>query len=446
MTISKGSLGRQPAYFQGLVERVEEAAHDKIYAERKEMWTRHHRLEHVAKAPVYVGLYIIPGDYSVVWQQLIPPDTLVSQDTIERDIELQLRKRLYKHDHIPDDDVLLPTVWIRPVRSRAPVGGVDTAQRVPHVTPPSYDAEHGEGADAARLWGMPFELNRPDDPGGAYKVAPVLTSEADLAHLHHPAYDVDLEETRLLVERVTELVDGRLAVKTVSDEVGFQTSETLVSLMGIEAVLYGVIDRPGFIHQMMEYITEGTIAYHQAREAAGGVEAESSWFYRARYEELPPEVNPHQLRNSWVTLSAQSLCGLSPAMYAEFLQPYHARLVEVLGFDRVYYHACEDITKKIPIIRELPNLRRIQISPWTDLEVAVEQLGRTLVLETEAHTGDTVFVHTPDQMREAVERILAIAGDCLIDVQLISIQTVGSNPGVLTTWAQVAQEVTARHT
>ena len=55
---------------------------------------------------------------------------------------------------------------------------------------------------------MPFELNRTDDPGGAYKVAPVLTSEADLAHFHHPAYDVDQEATRLPAERVTEMVDG----------------------------------------------------------------------------------------------------------------------------------------------------------------------------------------------------------------------------------------------
>ena len=160
---------------------------------------------------------------------------------------------------------------------------------------------------------------------------------------------------------------------------------------------------------------------------------------------MPQDADPTLLKNCWEAVSAQSLCGLSPAMYAEFLQPYHARLVEVLGLNRVYYHACEDITKKIPIIRELPNLRRIQISPWTDLEVAVEQLGRTLVLETEAHTGDTVFVHTPDQMREAVERILAIAGECVIDVQLISIETVNGNPTVLSTWAQVAQEVTARH-
>lgn len=69
MAAGKGSLGRQPVQFRRLVERVEEAARDQTYAERKEMWTRHHRLEHVAKAPVYVGLYVEPGDYSVVWQE-----------------------------------------------------------------------------------------------------------------------------------------------------------------------------------------------------------------------------------------------------------------------------------------------------------------------------------------------------------------------------------------
>ncbi|MBN1687121.1 MAG: hypothetical protein JW852_10725, partial [Spirochaetales bacterium] len=110
------SENRMPAHFRELVERVEEAAADPVYAQRKLMYTRHNRLEKVEKVPVGVHLH---RGYRLVWQELIPPETIISHDPLERDIELQLRQKLYRHDHIPDDEVLLPTVWIDPVRPNA---------------------------------------------------------------------------------------------------------------------------------------------------------------------------------------------------------------------------------------------------------------------------------------------------------------------------------------
>lgn len=446
MSASTRSETGPPAHLMELVERVEEAAADRRYAPLKEMWTRHHRLEKVEKPPVYVGLYIRPDYYPVVWQELIPPHTLRSEEPLERSIEIQLSQRLYKHDHIPDDDVLLPTVWVKPARPRLDTraNGAKQGKTLPGDLFDDY-GEHSEGRMAARLWGLPFLRRQTGDPGGSYKVEPVVTTEHDVDRLHSPNYEVDDAATRRLLERAAELVGGRLPVKLATDEIGFCPSETVVNLMGIEAILYGVIDSPDFIHRMMGMVTDWSIAYHKAREAAGAVDAEESWYYRAHYEELPPGADLHSLANIWSTISAQSLCGLSPAMYEEFLQPYHARLAESLGGHRVYYHACENITQKLPIIRRLPNLRRIHISPWTDLEAAVTQLDREFVLETEAHPTDTLYVHTPSQMREAVERILEVAGHSVLDINLTAIETVNGNPSVLTTWAQMAQEAAARY-
>ena len=239
-------------------------------------------------------------------------------------------------------------------------------------------------------------------------------------------------------------MDDRLPVNLATDELGASPSEAMMSLMGIEAVLYGVNDRPEFIHRMMDFMTEGYIAYHRAREAAGAVDAESSWGFLTHYEELPPGQDAGRLGSSWWYVSAQSLCGISPAMYAEFLQPYHARLAEALSDNRVYYHGCEDLTRKIAIIRDLPNLRRFHVSPWTDLETAVESLGRDFVLETHVSYSETLDGHRPADMRKAVERIMRIAGECVLDVNLGDIETVRGDPSILTTWAQIAQDVTAR--
>ena len=434
---------RTPAHIQELVERVEEAVADPKYGPRKEMWTRHNRLEKQPKIPVSIFLH---GGYTFTWHELIPPDNLVSQEPLERAIELQLRQKLYRHEHIPDDDVLLPTVWVRAARPQS--GGRESSslgELASNVNPVFRQDADEHGMEDTRLWGLPFRRRRTGDAGGAYKVDPVVTSAADMASLHHPAYEVDAERTRIVLERVTEMVDGRLPVKVETDELGASPSETVVDLMGIEAILYGVVDDPDFIHRMMDFVTVGYIEYHRQREASGQIDAEESWKYRIHYEALPSDADPHKLGQSWAYVSAQGLNGFSPAMYDEFLQPYHARLAEVLGDKRVYYHGCEDLTRKLPIIRNLPGLRRMHVSPWTDLEAVVDQLGLDFVLETHAHPAETVLVHTPDQMRENLERIVSIAGDSVVDINLSDVETVNGNPSVLTTWAQIAQEVTARH-
>jgi uroporphyrinogen-III decarboxylase len=291
-----------------------------------------------------------------------------------------------------------------------------------------------------------FEQDAIDKLSGAYKVKPVMTSEVDMAQLHPPHYEIDEAATRAMVERATEIVGGRLPVKVATNVLGGTPSETVVSLMGIKKVLYDVIDRPAFVHRIMDHVTEGFIAYHRQREAAGAVDPEEMWARpRVHYEELPSDVDTRRLSYSWSGVSAQSLSGLSPDMYAESLQPYDARLAEILGENRIYYHACEDITAKIPIIRQLPNLRRFHVSAWTDLEVAAEQLGRDFVLEVDVHPGDTLLVHTPDQMRQALEKRMAMASDSIADVNLRDIHTVNGNPSVLTTWIEIVQEVTARY-
>ena len=67
------------------------------------------------------------------------------------------------------------------------------------------------------------------------------------------------------------------------------------------------------------------------------------------------------------------------------------------------------------------------------------------MLETHVSNAETLYIHTRDQMREALTRIVRIAGDCIIDINLGDIETVRGNPSVLTDWARAAQEVTSRH-
>ena len=439
MTDTLRSTTRPSTHMHALVGRVLEASQDPRYVARKEMWTRHNRLDKTSKTPVYVCLKRGSGTNAnpVTWSELIPFEQRLSKDRLEREIELQLRQKLYKHDNIPDDEVMSTTVWVGAVRAAADGEAKDVASgRIGS----SFDVDHVDGAASGPLWGLPFVETRIGGPGGAYAVQPAVVEDSDLDRLHWPPFQIDEAATRELCERAEEIVGGRLPVKVATDAVGYSPTETMISLMGMEAMLFGVIDRPEFMHRIMDFVTEGTVQYQLARQAAGGVDYEQSWNYRVPYEDLPADADPHRLSSCWPLVAAQSMCGISPTMYEEFVQPYHARLTQHLGQDRVYYHGCEDLTEKIPSILKLPNLRRLHISPWTDLERAAELVGRDFVMEV-VPPPETIYSQTPAEMRAWLERAMDIAGDLVIDLVLGEIETVMGKPGVLSTWAQIAQEV-----
>jgi hypothetical protein len=436
MTSKVSQTGKAPGHLLELSARVAEAATDQRYTPLKDMWTRHNRLEKVEKTPVYVCLKRGTGANAnpVTWTELIPHDNRISTDPLEADIELQLRQKLYKHDHIPDDEVLVPTIWINPVR-------------------PGDDSEGGggggdfEGIDAkqaARLWGLGFNERRTGGPGNAYAVEPTVTSEADLEKLTRPSYVINTDATQERVEQANELVGYKLPIKIRTDEISYAPTETMISLMGMEAVLFGVYDRPEFMHRIMEFITDATIEYHLKRESAGGVDSEQTWGYRMPYEEVPEGADTKTLAMGWATIAAQSMCGLSPNMYEEFVQPYHERMAHVISKDRIYYHGCEDLTKKISIIRKLPNLRRFHISPWTNLKTAAEELERDFVMEVVAHP-DTLHVQSDQEMRDWLTETMGIAGDNIFDLNLGEIETTFGNPQVLTRWTEIAQEVAEQY-
>jgi len=184
-----------------LAHQVREACAHPRYGQLKAVWTRHNRLQKVGKIPVSVHLH---RGYTRTWKELIPPERLLSRDPLERNLELQLRQKLYRHHEIPDDDVLLPTIWLEPVR-------------------PSGEE---------RLWGVALQRATPDDPKGAYTFLPIVREEADIAKLHYPRFEVDEPATQLLVDRARDLLGDLVPVKLFSDEIRESPGERIIDFLG----------------------------------------------------------------------------------------------------------------------------------------------------------------------------------------------------------------------
>ncbi len=386
-----------------LAHEVQEVSRSAEHQQRRQLWVQFHAL-HPPRPLVHYAMY------TGVWEREIAnPVLFCHRSGLAHSIEVQMRAKLWKAHNIPDDEPLLPTVWL--------------------PTP------HPVGTD--RLWGVDLPVMRTEELG-AYKPIPPLQVEEDVALLHYPPYEELTDAKRALLDEAMELTDGLLPIKFHSDELHYGPFEWAVRLRGMDNLLYDLVDRPHFVHHLMDFITEGMVRYHLAREASGAVDAEATWAIHMIYDAVPPGKE-HLLEGCWAYIHAQSAASLSPRMYAEFIHPYNARIASLFG--KVYYHGCEDLSAKAAIIRDLPNLRLFHVSPWTPVEPVVRALGNHFALEVHSHPTKVLFEFSPEQMREELRSRHEAAGDVPHVLKLCDVETVGSRWDNLKRWAETAHEV-----
>jgi hypothetical protein len=78
-------------------------------------------------------------------------------------------------------------------------------------------------------------------------------------------------------------------------------------------------------------------------------------------------------------MNSQESIGISPEQFAEFVYPYYEELAREFGL--VYYGCCEPVHNYWDrSLKDLPNLRKVSISPWCDEEMMGERLdGRKVI-------------------------------------------------------------------
>ncbi len=385
-----------------LATGAREISESREHQERRRLWADFHALR-VPRALVSYGMY------AHVWaRDIAGPDAFHHQTGLARAIEIQLRARIWKAENVADDEPVLPPLWLT--------------------------APHPPGAD--RLWGVALENVR-TTPLGAYKPAPPIRQPEDLDGLHYPPYEEDAGAQRALKEEALELTGGILPVRFHTDELHFGPFEWAVRMRGMDNLLYDVYDNPAFVHRLMDFVTTGMERYHKAREAAGAVEAEASWGFHMYYDETPPGLEG-SLKGCWAYVHAQSSASLSPAMYAEFVQPYNERIASM--FRRVYYHGCEDLSAKCAVIAKLPNLRLFHVSPWTPMEPVLRELGGSVAYEVHAHPTNVLFANTPEETRRELRRLHSEASGSQHVLKLCDVETVDDRGEALKRWAAEARE------
>jgi hypothetical protein len=127
-------------------------------------------------------------------------------------------------------------------------------------------------------------------------------------------------------------------------------------------------------------------------------------------------------------------------MQEEFILQYQLPVLKEFGL--VAFGCCEDLTNKIDMLRQIPNLRRIAVTPFADAARCAEQIGRDYVLSYRPSPSDMVsYGFDPDRVRSILRRDLGACRDCHVDVTLKDVQTVAGDPARVRNWVSVTREV-----
>jgi len=346
--------------------------------------------------------------------------TLRTQDDFARGFETDLRRTLYRWKHMRADMV------------------VEAFIGIPKVF-------HTDG------FGITVEENQSigdpsNDVVGHYYLDQLKTPE-DAEKIRTPHITPDIKATRELQAKAQEIFDGILPVRAVGVSTMFNLWDTLVCWHGVENVLVDLVDRPEFMHTVMSRLTNAYVGMVDQLEAHGLLEPAQSTIHctGAFSDELPaPGFNPEKprTRDTWTCGMAQVFSSVSPAMHQEFELDYVNKAYERFGL--VYYGCCEPLDGKIDIVRKVPHVRKISMSPWVDVERAAEGIGRDFVF---SRKPSPAFLAPDTFDPKAVEKDLRMTRDactrhgCPLEFILKDISTVRYQPQRLWQWSDIAMRV-----
>jgi hypothetical protein len=291
------------------------------------------------------------------WHEIDVDGELVlrSEDPFLREIERELRRTLYLWKHMPADMVVEPYLAM-PTAILGTGFGMASNEDLSATDPTSHVFGH------------------------AYHNQ--LRTEEDILKIRMPEVHLDEAKNRWVEETASEVLAGILPVRMIGETGFFALWDRLAEWMSPEAILYDLADRPEFIHAIMERYTVVNLALVDQLEALGLFEpAQTSIHCSPAYtDDLPaPGFDPTRPRakDSWTCGMAQIFATVSPAMHEEFEVDYVKRIYERFGL--VYYGCCEALHDRIGVVRKIPNVRKISCSPWCDIDIAAEEIGRDYV-------------------------------------------------------------------
>lgn len=407
---------RDTAILRGLASELAEIAALPIHKEKARLWQRLNDLE--SQRPM-VWITEIPWHEMDVDGEL----TLRSEHAWARDQEQELRRTLYQWRHLPGDMIVNDFLTCPLAIHSTDFGIIEDVNVV-------------KTDDANDIVSRHFNIQ--------------IRDYDDLEKINMPQITHNQAATEFRYRAMCETYDGIMPiVKTGQTHIWFTPWDFLIRWWGIEEAMIDMVERPDLVHAGVERMVEAwsteldqfvqqnllAIDCTNMRIGSGG------YGYTAQLPGDDFDANHVKPHNMWGCSNAQIFSSVSPRMHWEFALEHDLRWLSRWGL--TYYGCCEPLDGKIDLLRRVPNLRKISVSPWCDSDRAIEQIGGDYVISRKPNPAvlgeDTWSPHRAGQdMRDFLQKT---DRNCHVELIMKDISTVRYQPQRLWEWAAIAAEV-----
>ncbi|MBN1299477.1 MAG: hypothetical protein JW997_07310 [Actinobacteria bacterium] len=253
-------------------------------------------------------------------------------------------------------------------------------------------------------YGMPVELisghlDNVETTGFTYNF-PVQTPD-DIKKIQYIPRKIDRAKTKSEESMLMDIMGDILPVKAGGNDpfhfdsgfrpwVGnnfFGLTWDVIKLLGNNKLLLWVYDKPDAIHDLMSHLEDIKIKQFNwmIEEKLLELNTDNQFAGAGRYgyvSDLPrPDYNGTvRTQDLWGWAESQETGPpiISPEMFCEFFLPHISVLSKMFGL--IYYGCCEGLHDRWEyIIKEIPNIRAVSISGWSDFQKMADFLGKGFV-------------------------------------------------------------------
>jgi len=341
--------------------------------------------------------------------------TIQCEDPLAMGYEQHLRRSIYKWNRLRGHMVLVPYMEVHKAVNSTGIG---------------LSPEFGHGEDGMLSHTYNDQIN-----------------EENLDRLCFEKISYDAQTTESYYEQIADAIGDVIPVKIIGQPTGYgvgcKTLDDIVMLRGLDTLFFDLVEKPEFMHKLIGKLTDifiDKIRQYETLDLLG----ESYYCHcaTALSNDLPPVDGKVMAKNLWGRGLAQIFASVSPQMHDEFDTQYMIKAMQPFGL--VYYGCCEPLDKKIDILEQIPNLRKISITPWADIDHAAEIIGKKYVIASKPNPSAVAVPCVDEQAAESeIKRMVDACkrNSCSCDIVLKDITTVNGNPGNLFRWHDIAMEV-----
>jgi hypothetical protein len=345
---------------------------------------------------------------------------LHTEDAFARELETEFRRTLYQWSHMRADMVVRPLVQVRKVITHDGFGAGKVEETLAQDSENDIVAHH--------------YIDQFPDAGDERKI-------------RIPTVTLDVAATAEREAKAHEALDGILGVQMQGLLPSYELWDQLVEMRNPELVLFDLADRPEHMMAIAEAWSAAWLAYLDVLEEGGFLGYNQTYIHctGAFTDELPAQgFDPAKPRakDLWTYGMAQILGSVSHAMSEEFELPFAAKWYARFGLG--YYGCCDPLHNKLDLVRRIPNIRKISISPWAKLEVAAERIGPDFVMSRKPNPAPLALDGWDVEPSVAeVRRSIEVAAGTGTPLELIlkDISTVRREPQRLWDWERRVMEM-----